>query len=140
MSLEMSVEEREAFLADLHVGVVGIARKTKGPLTVPIWYDYEPGGEVWMVMSSTSLKGKLLAKTDHISLCVQSEQAPYSYVSVEGPFRIGPRSDGQILHMATRYLGEELGQQYAAASEGGDDSIVVSITPETWYTVDYSKR
>jgi nitroimidazol reductase NimA-like FMN-containing flavoprotein (pyridoxamine 5'-phosphate oxidase superfamily) len=140
MSLEMSVEEREAFLADLHVGVVSIARKAKGPLTVPIWYDYEPGGDVWMVMSSASLKGKLLANTDRISLCAQSEQAPYSYVSVEGPFSIAARSDDQILHMATRYLGEELGRQYAAASEGGDDSIVVAITPESWYTVDYNKR
>ncbi len=140
MSLEMSVEEREAFLADLHVGVVGIARKTKGPLTVPIWYDYEPGGDVWMVLSSTSLKGKLLTKTDRISLCAQSEQPPYSYVSIEGPFRITRRADEQLLHMATRYLGEELGRQYAAASEGGDDSVVVSITPETWYTVDYNKR
>jgi len=140
MSLAMTIEEREAFLADLHVGVVSIQRKSKGPLTVPIWYDYEPGGKVWMVMSRSSLKGKLLANVERISLCAQSEQAPYSYVSVEGPFTTGPRTDDQILHMATRYLGEELGRAYAAASEGGDDSIVVSIDPETWYTVDYNKR
>ena len=42
--------------------------------------------------------------------------------------------------MAVRYLGAELGPEYAAASEGGDDNIVVSITPETWYTADYNKR
>lgn len=140
MSLAMSIDERDAFLSDLHVGVLGIARKSKGPLTVPIWYDYEPGGDVWMVMSGDSLKGKLLANTDRLSLCAQSEQAPYSYVSVEGPFRITQRTDEQILHMAVRYLGEDLGPPYAAASEGGDDSIVVTITPETWYTADYSKR
>ena len=71
MSLAMSIEERDTFLCDLHVGVVSIARKTKGPLTVPIWYDYEPGGDVWMVMSGDSLKGKLLANTDRLSLCAQ---------------------------------------------------------------------
>ncbi len=140
MSLAMSPEEREAFLADLHVGIVSIPRRSKGPLTVPIWYDYEPGGEVWMVMSDSSLKGKLLKNCQRISLCVQNEQAPYAYVSVEGPFAIAARTDEQILHMASRYLGDDLGRQYAAASEGGDDSIMVSITPETWFTVDYGKR
>ena len=41
----MTKEEREAFLADLHVGVISIAEEGRGPLTVPIWYSYEPGGE-----------------------------------------------------------------------------------------------
>jgi nitroimidazol reductase NimA-like FMN-containing flavoprotein (pyridoxamine 5'-phosphate oxidase superfamily) len=47
----MSVQERETFLADIHVGVLSIPRKEgKAPLTVPIWYDYQPGGEVWLIM------------------------------------------------------------------------------------------
>ena len=140
MSLAMSRSEREAFLADIHVGVISIEEPGGPPLTVPIWYDYEPGGDVWMVMSQDSLKGKLLANVDRISLCAQSEQAPYSYVSIEGPFSITQRTHDHILHMAVRYLGAELGPEYAAASEGGDDNIVVSITPETWYTADYNKR
>ena len=41
----MSVEEREFFLADVHVGVLSIPRKERSaPLTVPVWYDYSPGG------------------------------------------------------------------------------------------------
>ena len=47
MSLKMTKPEREAFLADLHVGVISIAEKDRGPLTAPIWYGYEPGGELW---------------------------------------------------------------------------------------------
>ena len=140
MSLAMSKEEREAFLSEVHVGVLGIPRKSKGPLTVPIWYDYEPGGKVWMITGPTSIKGKLLANAERISLCAQTEQAPYQYVSVEGPFTVSKMEEGQILPMAIRYLGEAAGKQYAAASGDGEDSIIVSITPETWYTVDYSKR
>ena len=44
MSLAMTKQEREAFLADLHVGVISIDEAGRGPLTVPIWYDYQPGG------------------------------------------------------------------------------------------------
>ena len=45
MSMKMTAAEREAFLADLHVGVLSIAREGRAPLSAPIWYDYEPGGE-----------------------------------------------------------------------------------------------
>lgn len=138
MSTTMNVKQREAFLSDLHVGVLSIARDQKGPLTVPIWYDYETGGDVWMITSASSSKGRLLKKTARISLCVQTEQAPYQYVSVEGPFTTQPLRAGQLLHMATRYLGTQGGKAYAEASPGMADSIVVRIRPATWYTVDYN--
>ncbi len=141
MSLAMSKQDRENFLAGLHVGIVSIPREGKGPLTVPIWYDYEPGGAVWMITNDSSIKGKLLKKTDRISLCVQTETAPYQYVSVEGPFTSAPTQEGQLLHMATRYLGEEGGKAYAEGSnDAGGDSITVSITPENWLSVDYNQR
>jgi nitroimidazol reductase NimA-like FMN-containing flavoprotein (pyridoxamine 5'-phosphate oxidase superfamily) len=140
MSLAMSKDQREEFLSGLHVGIVGIQREGKGPLTVPIWYDYEPGGELWMITQNTSIKGKLLAITERISLCVQTEVAPYQYVSIEGPFSTSESTTAQLLSMAVRYLGEEQGKAYADSSGDGEGSIVVRIKPETWYTVDYSKR
>ena len=139
MSLAMTREEREAFLADLHVGVLSIPRADRGPLTVPIWYDYEPGGAVWMLTGPESLKGQLLESATRISLCVQTETAPYQYVSVEGPFTITPTEPGQLQHMATRYLGPEQGKAYAAGSST-ESNVTVSITPESWLSVDYSKR
>ena len=140
MSLTMSSVERERFLAALHVGIISIPRAAKGPLTVPIWYDYEPGGEVWVITDSDSIKGKLLTKSSRISLCAQTETAPYQYVSVEGPFTTRPATQEALLAMAIRYLGEKQGQAYAEnSSGGGEGSIIVSIAPETWFSVDYNK-
>ncbi len=139
MSLSMSVAEREAFLADLHVGIVSIARGERGPLTVPIWYDYTPGGTVWMITNEKSLKGQCLQDVSRISLCAQTEQAPYKYVSVEGAFTTEAVAEGQLLAMAQRYLGEEMGKAYAAGSEGESGSMVVRMQTERWLTVDYSK-
>ena len=48
------------------------------PLTAPIWYGYEPGGELWIVTERASREGRLLAQAGRFSLCAQSEQAPYS--------------------------------------------------------------
>ena len=60
MSLQMSQEEREAFLAGVHVGVMSIERADGPPLTVPVWYDYEPGGDVVVIMGEESVKNRLL--------------------------------------------------------------------------------
>ena len=139
MSLAMSQEQRETFLAGVHVGIVSISRTGRGPLAVPIWYDYTPGGDLWMLTNSSSIKGKLLAKTDRISLCVQTEATPYQYVSIEGPFSSAASTSEQLLSMAVRYLGEEQGKAYAENSAFGGDSIIVSVKPELWYTGDYSK-
>lgn len=136
----MSSSERELFLSALHVGIISIPRATKGPLTVPIWYDYQPGGEVWVITDTDSIKAKLLTKASRISLCAQTETAPYQYVSVEGPFTTRPSTQEELLAMAVRYLGEEQGQAYAENSAGGGEgSIVVAIAPETWFSVDYNK-
>lgn len=138
MSLAMTKAEREKFLAGVHVGIVSIAREGRGPLAVPIWYDYTPGADAWMITGPTSLKGRMLDGVDRISLCAQNETAPYSYVSIEGPFTTLSATSEDGLRMAIRYLGEEMGRKYAA-SGSGDTGIVVSITPESWLSVDYSK-
>ena len=82
---EITKEEKQDFLAGLHVGVLSLSDNPKGPLTVPIWYDYEPGGELWFITGPNSLKGKLLKVGVRLSLMAQSEEPPYKYVSIEGP-------------------------------------------------------
>ena len=139
MSLAMSTDEREAFLAGLHVGIISIANPGKGPLAVPIWYDYQPGGDLWVITNRDSVKGRLLAQTNRFSLCAQTEAAPYQYVTVEGPFTTRKPSPTELLGMAIRYLGEKQGRAYAAGSPTDDTSMLVSMRPETWLTVDYSK-
>ena len=137
MSMSMSETQRQTFLADLHVGIISIPRQTRGPLTVPIWYDYTPGGVVWMITGEKSIKGKLLANASRISLCAQSETVPYQYVSVEGTFSTRPATAAENLQMAIRYLGDKQGRAYARGA-GEEGSLIVSLTPATWYSVDYS--
>ena len=143
MSLQMTKDEREAFLAGVHVGVLSIPEPGRGPLTVPIWYGYEPGGELRVVTGRDSRKGRLLAAATRVSLCAQTEAPPYQYVSVEGPVvHVGPVDRARdVRPMAHRYLGPELGEQYlAGTAEGAGGEILVRIRPERWLTVDYRKQ
>ena len=141
MAFNMTRGEREAFLADVHVGVLAINEPSKGPLTVPVWYDYEPGGHLWFLTGRNSRKGALLAEGTRVSLCAQTESAPYQYVTVEGPvseIREANRYK-ELRAMARRYLGPEQGDRYAEANSSGE-SILVVVTPERWLTIDYGKR
>jgi nitroimidazol reductase NimA-like FMN-containing flavoprotein (pyridoxamine 5'-phosphate oxidase superfamily) len=136
----MTQNEKQAFLAALHVGVLGLNDPGRGPLTVPIWYDYEVGGHLWLITGSQSRKGKLLGDGTRISLAAQTEQAPYQYVSVEGPVvAVKPTDQPTLIAMAVRYLGEAQGQAYAAASNL-EHQITVYMQPERWLAVDYNRR
>jgi PPOX class probable F420-dependent enzyme len=134
----MTTEEKQQFLADLHVGMVAIPEPNRGPLCVPVWYDYQPGGELWFITGPDSRKGRLLRHGLRISLCAQTETPPYRYVSVEGPIvALDPARD-ELLPMAVRYLGDAMGREYARGSEG-EANIVVRVRPERWLAVDYGK-
>ena len=135
----MTETEKQEYLADLHVGVLSLNDNSNGPLTAPIWYDYEPGGELWFITGPNSLKGKLLEVGVRLSLVAQSEEPPYKYVSVEGPVvSISESTEDDLLAMAVRYLGETGGQQYTENSNvsGG---VLVRVKPERWLAVDYGK-
>jgi nitroimidazol reductase NimA-like FMN-containing flavoprotein (pyridoxamine 5'-phosphate oxidase superfamily) len=136
---EITKEEKQDFLAGLHVGVLSLSDNPKGPLTVPIWYDYEPGGELWFITGPNSLKGKLLKVGERLSLMAQSEEPPYKYVSIEGPVvSIDEATNNDLLAMAIRYLGKDGGEQYAKNSESGG-GVIVRVKPERWLSVDYGK-
>src|SRR5512144_2290748 len=115
MSLAMTKGEREAFLADVHVAVISIAEEGRGPLAVPVWYMYEPGGVVRFTTGGGSKKADLLRRAGRMSLCVQTESPPYKYLTVEGPITIGtPDFERDLRRVAHRYLGEQMGEAYLA--------------------------
>jgi len=144
MDTRMSIEERQAFLAETRVGIISIPQEGFGPLTVPVWYSYKPGGEVCIWTGIKTRKARLMQKAQRISFCVQDPTPPnYKYVSIEGPFTIQPVDLERDIHpMALRYYGTEHGEHLFAnisQSDGWKNDILVRITPERWLTVDYSK-
>ena len=141
MSLAMTREEREAFLAAVHVGVLSIELPGEPPLSAPVWYDYAPDVGFWFVTEEASRKGRALAAAQRCTLVAQSEEAPnYKYVSVSGPvIDVRPSDDEKHRRpMAHRYLGKQLGDLYVA-SVSGEGNLLYTVRPERWLSVDYTK-
>jgi nitroimidazol reductase NimA-like FMN-containing flavoprotein (pyridoxamine 5'-phosphate oxidase superfamily) len=142
----MSAQQRQLFLAGLHVGVLSVAVQGDGeagggraPLAVPVWYDYQPGGRVSVITGRNSRKGRAIIAAGRMSLCAQDEKPPYKYVSVEGPVEMEELDEADRLAMARRYLGEAGGDRYVASNPDQDgEQAMFRMTPEHWLSVDYS--
>jgi len=133
----MTVAEREAFLADVHVGVLAVERPGRGPLALPIWYQFV-NGVVEIGMAGDSLKANLLRAAGRATLTAQTETPPYKYVCVEGPVEVLHEQRDDLV-MASRYLGPEMGKWYADNNPSTDSSVVVRLTCESWTTMDFGK-
>lgn len=139
----MTPDERKAFLAGVHVGVLSVAAgDERGPVTVPLWYSYEPGGTVRFQTFPESRKAQLIKATGRASLCVQSEGTPYRYVTVEGPVT---QTDGRpdeawqrALHH--RYLGPEAGDMvFEMMRDTLAGEVQFELTPQRWTSSDYTE-
>ena len=138
-ALTMTTEERDEFLADLHVGVLTVERDDGPPLATPVWYRYGAhDGVVELTTEAASVKGELLAAAGRATLCAQREEMPYAYVTVEGPVTFGEATQDVRVEIAVRYLGDEMGRAYVDSTPDGDNTLV-QLTAERWHTADFAK-
>lgn len=140
MDLRMTPDERTAFLTDApRVGVLSIEAAGRGPVSSPLWFTVEPDAAITFSVGASSEKSRLLRASGRATLCVQSEEAPYRYVSIEGPVsEVGASSDASRLERAHRYLGVEFGDAYFASTRD-EAELTYSLRPERWASVDYNK-
>ncbi len=84
------------------------AGEGRGPLTVPMWYQYAPGGEPWVLTSPGSRKARLIEAAGYFALMAERVEPSVRYVAVDGPVsRIEPATDEQLVEMTRRYLPPE---------------------------------
>ena len=137
---KLSSSEREQYLAELHVGVIAVERPDRAPLSVPIWYWYEPGGEVSIWTEAGSVKDTLIRAAGRFAITVQDEQPPYKYVTAEGDVTsIVPAVDADARKIAVRYLGEAEGGKYTDENLT-PTAVVIRMRPQRWLSTDYSKE
>ena len=135
----MSVHDREQFLAEPHIAALSVsAGPDRGPLTVPIWYQYEPGGEAWVLTEARSRKVPLIEAAGRFTLMVDRVTPTTRYVSVEGPVtRTIPGTDELRREIAERYLRPEQAEAYLNLAEAEfDPEIAIYLRPERWLASD----
>ena len=140
MDYRMTQAQKEEFMARVHVAILSLNQPGRGPLSVPVWYWYEPGGQLWFETEPDSRKGRLLDIGTRVSLCVQNETPPYAYVSVEGQIKEIAEDDLEQhqIPMAIRYLGETGGREFIDNLPPTDWKRYI-VKPDRWLSYDGSK-
>ncbi|WP_077798096.1 pyridoxamine 5'-phosphate oxidase family protein [Streptomyces sp. JHA26] len=137
--MALTREEREQFLAEPHVAALAVdAGPARAPLTVPIWYQYAPGGDVWIMTGLDSRKNALIKVAGRFSLMVDRLEPTVRYVSVEGPVvETVPATVELLREMSARYLPAEKVDGYVDfAWKNHGEQVVVRMRPERWVSSD----
>lgn len=137
--MALSKTEREEYLSESHIAALSVAAGAdRGPLTVPIWYDYTPGGEAWVLTGATSKKAQLIRTAGRFTLMIEQSDPTIRYVSVEGPVAREEPSTPELLRaMAARYLPPEKVDAYLEmANREHEENVVFYLRPEHWLSAD----
>jgi PPOX class probable F420-dependent enzyme len=140
MDLSMAPEERLTFLTDAaRVGVLSVEAPDRAPVSAPVWFTLEADHTITFSVGEASRKAVLLRAANRATLCVQSEEAPYRYVSIEGDVTdVGASPDESRHERAIRYLGTEFGEAYFASTRDEAESTF-ALRPRRWASIDYNK-
>lgn len=136
--MALSKVEREQFLAEPHIGALAVVEAGRAPLTVPIWYGYEPGGELWILTAPDARKARAIEAAGRFSLMVQRTAPTVRYVSVEGPVTGTAAGSRELTRrMAARYLPADQVDNYVEYEQAQlGEHIAVSMRPEHWLSAD----
>ena len=134
----LSKDEREQFLAEPHVAALSVyAGGDRGPLTVPIWYQYTPGGQPWVLTGLGSRKHRLIEAAGRFTLMVERVEPSVRYVTVDGSVsRIEAATHAHGVEMSARYVPPDHLEAYLAYAESYGEQVAIHLTPEHWLSAD----
>ena len=128
----MTDAEAFEFLANpVRPAMVATTRKNGHPHLAPVWYLVDDGTLLFTTGADT-VKGKTLKRTGRAALCVQDDQPPFSFVTVEGTVTLSDDLD-EVLRWATiiggRYMGQDRAEEFGTRN-GVPGELLVRLTPE----------
>jgi len=137
--MALTREQREQFLAEPHIAALAVdAGEGRAPLVLPIWYQYTPGGDIWIMTGRDSRKHELIRAAGRFSLLVERVEPTIRYVSVEGPVvDTRPGTIEDLREISARYLPAEKVDGYVEfASKNHGEQVIIRVRPERWVTSD----
>ncbi|MBB3661634.1 PPOX class probable F420-dependent enzyme [Prauserella sediminis] len=116
---EMTRDEWWHFASEgTRTGKVGVVRADGSPHVTPVWFvlhEDDAGDEIVFNTGADTVKGRALRRDPRLSVTVDDQAPPYSYVHVTAEARLSDDLD-EMLPWATtiggRYMGEEKAEAF----------------------------
>ncbi|HVU66773.1 MAG TPA: PPOX class F420-dependent oxidoreductase [Ktedonobacteraceae bacterium] len=128
---KMSTEECLSFLDEqARTGKLATVRADGSPHVVPIWYVLD-GSTIIFTTGENVVKARNMRRDARVSLCVDDERPPFSFVRVDGTVSFS-EDLAEMLTWATRIAGRYMGADQAAAygkRNAVRGELLVRLTP-----------
>jgi PPOX class probable F420-dependent enzyme len=138
---EMSKEEIARFvIKGTFTGKLATVRKDGSSHVVPIWFvlDNENSkrrrriGNIIFTTDSTSAKANNIRRDNRVSICIDDQTRPFSFVTIFGTAKIHTYKQKEVLKWATkiaeRYMGKKNAEAYGRRNSG-EGAVLVRIRP-----------
>ena len=137
----MSNDELRKFLTSHPARTAKLAtvRADGRPHVAPVWFmldlskvdDDSPLGDIVFNTGEDTLKGKALRRDPRVALCMDDENPPFSFVTIEGTATLSEDLDA-VVHWATllggRYMGDDTAEAYGKRN-GIPGELLVRVRP-----------
>lgn len=121
-----------AFLtAGTRTGKLGIVKRDGGVMVVPIWFVVDEDGSLIFNTGAGTTKGRAIVRDPRVSICVDDDAPPYSYVRVDGIAEVSDDAAAMLpwsIAIARRYMGDALADQYGRRN-AVDGELLVRVRP-----------
>jgi PPOX class probable F420-dependent enzyme len=130
----MSEASVRAFLGALPARTAKLAtvRADGRPHIAPVWYDLDDDGSLVFNTGESTVKGRNIRRDPRVSLCIDDERPPFSFVVVEGVADISDDID-EVRRWAGRtggrYMGLERAEEYGSRN-GVPGELLVRVRPQ----------
>ena len=136
---EMSKAEIGRFLRQgTFTGKLATVKKDGSSHVVPFWFVLDNRnsrgqiGDIILTTGDTSVKAQNIQRDNRVSICVDDQKPPFSFVTIFGSAKIQPYKQKEVLKWATkiaeRYMGKDNAEAYGKRnSEEG--LVLVRIKP-----------
>ncbi|MFW0788891.1 PPOX class F420-dependent oxidoreductase [Gordonia sp. CPCC 205333] len=121
----------QAFLAEgTRTGHLAYKASDGRPLTVPIWFVVD-GDRLAFNTGATSAKARAMQRDSRVALCVDLQEPPYGFVTVQGTVELS-EDLAEVGRIATacggRYMGADRASEFGTRNAVPGE-LVVWITP-----------
>jgi PPOX class probable F420-dependent enzyme len=143
----MSREEINKFLMQgTFTGKLATTKKDGSSHVVPVWFVFDSNNndgrlserekeeydDIIFTTSSGSTKARNIQRDSRVSICVDDQTPPFSYVVIYGTARIQHCQQTELFKFATkiaqRYMGKKVAELYGKRNSA-EDEVLVRIKP-----------
>ena len=111
---------------------IACVKKDGSPIVSPVWFIVDHQQLVFTTMNN-SLKYKLMTRDPRVSVCVENDQYPYGFATLQGSVHIKKLPVEELLHWTTliaeRYVPDDLAAEYGKRN-AVEEEVLVRMTIE----------